>query len=278
MEGFRYLIIGGAPKAGTTSIFKYLADHPQVCASSIKESRFFVDADFPLPSPVVRFDGSNLDAYARFFSHFRAEQHRVMVDATPEYRYSKAILRIAGLLPEARIAFILRDPVERMLSWFKYARQRGFISQDMTFEAYVQEQIDKPITADTPIHLRALDQCRYEKYLPGFREAFGERCLTRRFEELKNDPRSVMYQLCDFSGLDASFYDTYSFTAQNVSYAVRNVWVEKNYNAIRRKVEVAFHDYPAIKDVLRKPNRLLKKLLKHNRRNAEDDGGAALVG
>ena len=44
----RYLIIGGTTKAGTTSLHAYLSDHPQVCASSIKETRFFLDRDYPL--------------------------------------------------------------------------------------------------------------------------------------------------------------------------------------------------------------------------------------
>lgn len=61
-----YLIIGGTTKAGTTSIFRYLSAHPDVCASSLKETRFFLDKDYPLPS-TNRFNGSNLECYRVFF-------------------------------------------------------------------------------------------------------------------------------------------------------------------------------------------------------------------
>ena len=49
-QGESFLIIAGASKAGTTSVFNYLANHPQICASVAKETRFFLDLDYPLPS------------------------------------------------------------------------------------------------------------------------------------------------------------------------------------------------------------------------------------
>jgi hypothetical protein len=266
---YNYLIIGGVPKAGTTSLFKYLADHPQVCASSLKETRFFLDPDYPLPV-AKRFDGTNLEAYTGFFPHFRAGEHRLMIEATPDYLYSRSALRIAELLPHAKIIFILRDPVDRLVSWYKYACQRGLIQSGVSFEAYVKSQIDRPITPDTPTCLRALDQGRFEKYLPGLLEAFGERILTIRFEDLINDSRRVMDVICEFGGLDASFYNQYQFTAENVSHAVRSVWIDRTYRTLRRGFAFALHDHPMLKDMFKLPNRLIKRLLKGNLRTAEE--------
>lgn len=50
LANHRFGIIGGGSKAGTTSVFNYLADHPEICAADAKETRFFLDADYPLPS------------------------------------------------------------------------------------------------------------------------------------------------------------------------------------------------------------------------------------
>ena len=61
-SGYRFLIIGGASKAGTTSMFSYLAEHPQICASHAKETRFFLDSDYPLSSP-WRCAKNGKDAY-----------------------------------------------------------------------------------------------------------------------------------------------------------------------------------------------------------------------
>jgi hypothetical protein len=46
----RFLIIGGTSKAGTTSVFNYLQGHPQVRAAFSKETRFYLEKDYPLPS------------------------------------------------------------------------------------------------------------------------------------------------------------------------------------------------------------------------------------
>lgn len=259
----RYLIIGGAPKAGTTSLYKWLSDHPEVCASSLKETRFFLDAGYPLPC-VKRFNGTNLAEYDGFYRHCRDSDRPLRVDATPDYLYSRTALRIVELLPRARIVFILRDPVERMVSWYKYARQKGLISEGVSFDEYVMAQVGKPITSDTPVHLRALDQCRYDQYLPAFREAFGEHCLTIDFNELKADPRLVMARLCLFAGLKDDFYDGYQFKAENVSHQVRNNLVMRGYTSIRRKLSHALHGSPVVMQLLKKPNRIIKRMLSIN--------------
>jgi len=264
----RYLIIGGAPKAGTTSLYKWLADHPEVCASSLKETRFFLDADYPLPY-ATRFDGTNIQEYADFFKHCRAGNRLLRLDATPDYLYSKTALRIAELLPQAKIVFILRDPVERMVSWYKYALQRGLLSTDTSFEDYVMAQVGHLPTNDTPIHLRALEQCRYEKYLPAFRQAFGERCMVIDFKDLKADARNVMTKISAFAGLDDSFFDTYTFRAENVSQAVRIRWLMWGYYAIRRRLVHAVYDNSVIRELLKKPNRIIKNVLLMNVKEAE---------
>jgi len=267
VEEYPYLIIGGAPKAGTTSLYKWLADHPKVCASSIKETRFFLDADYPLPS-ATRFNGTNLEEYDGFFRHCRDAENLVRVDASPDYLYSKAALRIAELLPRAKLVFILRDPVERMVSWYKYARQRGLIGKKMTLREYIIIQVVNPVTTETPIHLRALDQCRHEKYLQPFREVFGKRCMVLNFDDIKTDPRGFMARVCGFSGLDESFYDSYTFQAENVSQDVRIGFVMKGYTKIRRGLALRLHDNPLLFSLMRIPNGYIKKILSFNTKTA----------
>lgn len=265
----QYLIIGGTPKAGTTSLYKWLSDHPDVCPSSLKETRFFLDWDYPLSSS-AQYNGKNLEQYAVFFKQCHNNKRMLRVDATPDYLYSKTALKIAELLPHSKIVFILRDPVERMLSWFKYAKQEGMISNEMSFEEYVMVQAGKPIEKDLPIFFRALEQCKFDKYLQEFYRAFQSRCLIIDFNELKNNPRKVMAQLCAFSDLEDKFYDSYTFRAENVSQTVSNTSIIRFYSSLRQKLIHTLHQYPVIFDLMKKPNQLLKQILFRQSRQAEE--------
>jgi hypothetical protein len=125
-------------------------------------------------------------------------------------------------------------------------------------------QAGRPVAADTPPHLRALDQGRFDKYLPAFREAFGERCLTIPFDYLKSDPLGVMRRICEFAEIDVAFYDIYNFAAENVSHVVHSGWVMKGYTKFRRGLTLALHDNPVLINLLRIPNRYIKKMLSLN--------------
>lgn len=104
------LIIIGAQKAGTTSLFAVLAQHPGLTPSRTKEVHF---AD--------RNWGRGPDWYARCFP-----KAALTFEATPNYLFfPHAARRIAKVVPKARLVAVLRDPVERALSHYHYERRRG---------------------------------------------------------------------------------------------------------------------------------------------------------
>ena len=263
VDRFPYLIVGGAPKAGTSSLFRWLSDHPDICPSSVKETRFFLDPDYPLPA-AARFDGGNLAAYDAFFSGGGRAGGEMRLEATPDYLYSRQALAIPRLLPQARIVFVLRDPVDRMVSWYRYARQRGLLEPGMPFDDYVERQLREPVTEDTPMHLRALEQCRYEKYLVEFRRSFGERCLEVDFAELAGDPMALMRKICDHAGLSSECYANYSFSAENVSSGRPHGRGVRAYRSLRRRLAHALHGRPQAMTVMRRLNRLVKRALETN--------------
>lgn len=262
-QDYDYLIIGGAPKAGTTSLYRYLADHPDVCASSIKETRFFLDAEYPLPS-ASRYDDENLQDYNAFFQG----RGRLRVEATPDYLYSDNAKKVATLLPKAKMVFILRDPVERMVSWYKFAKQKGFLDQKVDFESYVLSQLNVEITDETPVHMRALDQCAYDQYLMYFERAFDARLLLISFDELVQKPREIMHQICLFSEINSEFFNDYNFKAENVSSSYKFPKMEKYLESIRRFFVYKTHNFPWINRVLRLPYIILNNLLRLSRNKA----------
>src|ERR1700752_3456715 len=99
----------GAAKAGTTSIYAYLSQHPAVFFPSIKEPHFFTDVR---PAPEQQFlieEVTKRSAYLRLY--IRAASHPVIGDASPSYLWHPEVAqRICAEVPQAKIAVILRDP------------------------------------------------------------------------------------------------------------------------------------------------------------------------
>ncbi|RLQ21184.1 sulfotransferase [Seongchinamella sediminis] len=212
------LIIGGQPKAGTSSLFHWLSQHPGIEPSRVKEVRFFLDEKYPLPSG-ARYNGQNGREYLSFFRNPTSD--KTLLDATPDYLYCKNASNISAVLPNSRIVFIVRDPVERTVSWYKFAAQIGRLEKGMTFEDYVEYQLSNAVTERTPIHLRALEQNRVGEYLPIFKRCFAGRYLVKDFSDIRNDPRGTIQEICAFSGLDPKFYDAFDFAPRNVSTGER---------------------------------------------------------
>lgn len=242
------LIIGGMPKAGTTSVFNWLAAHPTFAPSKIKETRFFLDARYPLPSG-DRFDGKNLTAYARFFPP--ADEQQILLESSPDYLYCQTPLKLAKLMPNARIVFFVRDPVERVVSWYKFGAQLGYFDGSLSFADFVNAQAGQPVHDTTPIYMRALDQNRLNKYLPAFQHAFGDRCLVLDFKDIKDNPRGTASRLCAFAGVAPDFFDEFTFEAKNVSTGVHASRKARWYYRTRAWIIYTFKPSPAIKNSLR---------------------------
>jgi len=102
----------GAAKAGTTSIYAYLSQHPDVFFPKVKEPHFFTQVR-AAPELQILIDAiGNRSSYLGLYS--RAARHTVIDDASPSYLWHpKVPERIHAEVPEAKIAIILRDPVER---------------------------------------------------------------------------------------------------------------------------------------------------------------------
>ena len=252
------LVIGGQPKAGTSSLFHWLSQHPETIAPRMKEVRFFLDKSYPVPSG-TRYDGQNADRYLRFFD--MAPGGRTLLDASPDYLYCDNALNIPDVLPNARIVFILRDPVERIVSWYKFCAQIGRLDRDMTFDDFIRYQLETEVTDATPIHLRGLEHNRVGKYLPPFQERFGNRCLVVDFADMKRAPQDFVQNVCRFAGLDPAFFDGFDFTARNVSTSERASRMARIY--LRSRTAVNYWLHPSEKTVafLRPVGRTIKKLL-----------------
>jgi hypothetical protein len=124
-------IVVGAAKAGTTAMYWYLAEHPAVFMSPVKETNFFaynLDAAGRLlygDPDVHRFPVKTLEEYEGLFREVGSAT--AIGEASPLYLESpQAAVRIRDLLPAARIICSLRHPVDRAYSdYLMYLRRRG---------------------------------------------------------------------------------------------------------------------------------------------------------
>lgn len=178
-----FLIIG-APRAGTTSLNSYLARHPQVYMSERKEIEFFSLEENWAKGP---------DWYS---SHFEGAEGAVAIgEASPQYSFypfADPAPRIAGLLPDARIVYLVRHPVDRIFSYYNYMIAIGWET------APIREAV-----AREPSVLMASSSyaTQVERYLMHFPR---ERLLIVNSDDLRDRRRETMASILRFLGVDDS--------------------------------------------------------------------------
>jgi hypothetical protein len=217
----RYLLIGGAPKSGTTSIFHYLADHPEVCPANRKETYFFArDFDFKGVCNV----GTTVADFEHYFSHAN-DPSQLRIEATPYTLYGQtAVNQIAAILPQTTLLFILRDPVDRLFSDYRFATQRENRQvQGKTFAEYVAARLG--VSHKLP---HTVDLGCYITFLRPFWAAFGkEKVIVHFFEDLQSNPAAVMGALCTAVNIDSNFYHHYHFPIHNQTIKPRSVQLNR---------------------------------------------------
>lgn len=222
-------IIGGTEKAGTTSVFDWLATHPDVGASLRKETDFFRQ----------QFTGDlALDArrYAACFDP-RVTQAQVLMEASPGYLGEARLVapRMAELVPTVRLLFILRDPVVRFQSSYAFHRGRLNLPRDLSMADYLQRCLafDRgEATADAlgldAWFLKVLRFGCYAEFIDVYRAELPEADIkVMFFEDLRDDPHVFMREVSAFLRIDAGHWSGFRFRASNTTFAGRNEWLHR---------------------------------------------------
>jgi len=214
------LIMVGPGKSGTTSLFWYLSQHPDVCAADVKELKYF--------APITHGDG-RLGPVEDYASHFgRCGDQRYRLEASPQYFHGgeaiiDAIRRIVG---EAKIVVTLREPVDRLWSIYRSLKVRTTIPASMTIEDYVArcEEVRakaEPLTLDNRAFW-TLSGERYAAHLRPWLDAFGDDARVVFFEDMVREPASATRAIAGWLGIDEACVDAFSFTVENRTVANRS--------------------------------------------------------
>ena len=217
------LVIAGAPRSGTTSVYSYLRAHPEVCGSEPKETLFLMDEGYPLSRPENDIHSSGVDAYETFFPDYDGDRHTVVMEATPDYLYQQTAREFFARRSGTKIVFILRRPQDRVRSVYSFAVNRtGVLPKDLSFERYVEQMLDGALDIDNEIISDSIGQSKYIEHIEKWFELVDpDRVLLLRFEDLERDPSTTMKTLASFCGIDATFYDRYPFTVINSSNVLK---------------------------------------------------------
>jgi hypothetical protein len=213
------LVMVGLGKSGTTSLFYYLSQHPEICASDVKEIQFFRQhGDEVEPS-------SGLDGYAAHFARWRGERYRL--EASPQYLHGGGpmIEAVRAALGSPRILITLRNPTDRMWSTYRSAMSRRFLPDGLTFEQYVarcEHVLREGVVSEDDRHYRTMAGGFYTAYVRLWLDRFGDDGRVVFFEQLAADPAAVVRDLCEWLELDAGCVDGFDLSVQNETRHARN--------------------------------------------------------
>jgi Sulfotransferase domain len=214
------LIIAGLGKAGTTSLFWYLSQHPDICTSQVKEIRFFSAASEGGALPPI-------EEYAAYFKH--CGDRRFVMEASPQYFHGgpPVIEAIRRSLDRPRVVLSLRDPIDRLWSQYRFAKTRmGPLPGSMTFDQYVDRSLQvrregRPLTpANQPYwHLSG---GFYVEHISAWLDAFGDDLRVVFFEQLTVDPATVVVELCRWLEIDGSPASRFTYSVENKTEQFRS--------------------------------------------------------
>ncbi len=229
------LVIAGAPKAGSSSLFYWLASHPEVYGAPCKETFFFIDRDSSLLRPKANYHLHGLDLYESFFPDC-PDDAKVILEATPHYIYQKTALEFfANCDPQPHVVFLLRNPAKRVFSSFSFAQNYlNRLDSNLTFEKVTDLLLDTTGKLARDIDYEPdsffwewlntqLPNNRYYDFIVPWTEHFPpEKIHIILFEEMVANPRDTLMNLANSMGIDANFYQGFYFEKRTQTVAVKN--------------------------------------------------------
>lgn len=203
IKSLPHFIIIGAMKAGTTSLYHYLNLHPEISMSKTKETNFFCECNFM----------RGLEWYGKMFP----DNDNIKGEASTNYSkfpsQEGVPERIYNTLPGVKLIYILRDPIDRLLSHLHHNLLKG----DENEEEYM-EKLRNPGS-------HYVNCSRYymqlEQYFPYFEK---DQFLILTAEELRNSQEETVKKAFRFLNLkDPDYYHPKYHKSRHTSYGRRKI-------------------------------------------------------
>ena len=221
------LFVVGAARCGTTSLHRYLAEHPEIFVPERKELSYFgvgdTGEDFGGPDGAL-VSGKLPRSLSEYLSYFRGcTDEKIQVDVSPWYLYSSlAAERIRESCPKSKIIAILRNPIDRAYSHYRLMAKLGMEKHERFWDAVAAEQERK--TQRWTFGWYYSEVGLYGKQLSRYFAHFApEQIKIIFFEEFIRDTKSVMGDIYRFLGVREIHPDTYPIYNEAVLPKSRSV-------------------------------------------------------
>lgn len=239
-------LIVGAQKSGTSSLYQYMLQHPQVHESLGKEVHYF---DGGLNPDIDTFNkGENW-----YRAHFPLSRDMnvgdICIDATPMYLFNPLVAeRIKNLIPDCKIIILLRDPVERAVSHYFHTQRHGF--EDLSIEdaldredSRLEEGIQQQDYKDLAFRLYSYKaRGLYLKQIQNYQQYFSE------------DQMLILSSDSFYKNSQEALNTVFDFLDINVQHQVSNL---KLHNVGGNKQEINPNVYQNLNAYFEKPNQAL---------------------
>lgn len=181
------LILIGAMKSATSSLHHWLGSHPSVAVSNPKELDFFVEP---------RYSRLGVDWYRTQFTDPAGAE--VAVESSPNYTKAHQLPgvpgRMAALLPDVKLVYVVRDPIDRVLS--HYVHDIAAASTRDSFHDWVKD----------PERSIGVQTSRYHWQLSLYLEQYpADRIRVIDMNRIRREPVAVTTELLEWVGLDPAF-------------------------------------------------------------------------
>jgi hypothetical protein len=199
-----FMIIG-AQKSGTTSLYYHLAQHPEIYMCPVKEPDFFCFSHLGLPRENITVDFEklnngrlnhkikNIENYKYLFSRIRGE--KAAGEASVKYISSpEAAENIGKMIPDVRLIAILRNPVDRAYSEYRFMHGLG-VEKASAFARALEKGV---------YDYRA--KSFYYQQLKRYYDIFDRgQIAVYLFEDYKSDPAKILKDIYGHIGVDTGF-------------------------------------------------------------------------
>jgi Sulfotransferase domain len=240
------VIIGGAPRSGTTFLCELLAKHPDIYVA-----KPFIPEPKVCMTPHPDGDAGLLRRYAEIFSH--APSRSIRIEKTSYYlENAEARERLIRILPRAKFVFILREPVERAYSNWMRSRLNGL--ETLPFEEAIEQELGR--VSPLPPHqayarpFDYLTRGRYGTLVEAWIRAVGrERVAIYVFEAALAAPESFVTELQRFIGVDPLPWSALASGRINAIERGPHRLSEKTAAAVREKLRPEVERLAKVADV-----------------------------
>lgn len=232
-----FFIIGAA-KSGTTALYDYLNQHPQIYMSPFKEPKFFaLEGEKPefrglaAEWGINRSQFTDIEAYRALFRD--ASSEKIIGEASTLYLYSrKAPERISHHVPDAKLVAVLRNPVERAYSAFLHM-MRDSREPLHDFAQALGEEEARIADNWAPVYHYKHRGFYYSQLQRYFDKFDRDQIRVYLYDDLKSDPAGMVRSIFGFLEVDESFVPDVS-AKHNVSGIPKSETVQALYLLLRK--------------------------------------------